>query len=338
MCIRPNVVLLVAVFFAALGSVSSTAVAIPADGSEALIREGLALRRNGDDEGALAKFNAALGIRRSGRALAQIALAEQAIGHWVESESHLKEALNLRDEAWIAKNRPLLETSLKEISSHLGALELTANVAGAVIKVNGVFRGRLPLPEPMRVPSGTVTVELEAEGYFPLARSVVLSSGGRAREAFTMVSASQSPPVSLPSFVPPSPPFQTPMVSDSSTSEHASESQPTSSWQRPTAYVALLGSAALLVYGGVAHWQREKIVRDEIKKAEEKQPFCSPTNLSDDCKGVRKQISDDETHMAIGYGGAAALAATGGLLFWLAPTTGGTSDVSSVALFAKGTF
>jgi hypothetical protein len=338
MLIRRRVFLIVAMLLVAFFSPGSIALAIPADGSEALIREGLALRRNGDDEGALVKFTQAVGIRRSGRALAQIALAEQAIGHWVESESHLKEALGLRDEAWIAKNRPLLESALKDISSHLGALDLSANVAGAVIKVNGVVRGRLPLKEPLRVPSGTVTVELEAEGYFPLARSVVVMNGSRARESLSMVPAAQAPQVSVPAFVPPAPTSTTPSVNESISAERSSAAQSTSTWQRPAAYVALVGSAALLVYGGVSHWQREKTVRDEIKKAEGKLPFCSPTNPSDDCKGVRKQISDDETHMAIGYGGAAALAATSGLLFWLAPTTGGTSDVSSVALFARGSF
>lgn len=332
---RSKFVLIVAVFCIAFFSISSRATAVPADGSEALIREGLALRRNGDDEGALVRFTQAAGIRRSGRALAQIALAEQAIGRWVESELHLKGALGLRDEAWIAKNRPLLESALKDISSHLGALELAANVSGAVIKVNGVVRGRSPLREPLRVPSGTVTVELEAEGYFPLARSVVVMSGGRARESLSMVPAAQSPQSSVPAYVPPAPTSTTPTINESVLAERSSTA---SSWQRPAAYVALVGSAALLVYGGVAHWQREKTVRGEIDKASAEQRFCGRNGTLPTCVELHKEISDYETHMAIGYGGAAVLAATGGLLFWLAPTASESTDVSSVALFARGAF
>ena len=303
-----------------------SAQAIPADGSEALIREGLALRRNGNDEGALEKFTQAATIRRSGRALAQIALAEQAIGRWIEAEAHLKEALALRDEAWIAKNRPLLESALADISGHLGMLEVSGNVAGAVVKVNGAVRGRLPLRVPMRVPSGSLTVELEAEGHYPLARTVVVLAGGRARESLNMVPSTQA---AVPVFTP-TPSGSTAKAPDVGLDSGASAG-PTSTWQRPAAIVSMVAAGAFAIYGGISHWQREKSV------SQGKADGCTLQSNEPSCRDVRKEISGRETSMMIGYGGAAALAATGGLLLWVAPASAPTESMS-VAFFARGAF
>lgn len=332
----PKAFVVIATFFVSFVALACRAHAIPADGSEALIREGLALRRNGNDEGALEKFTQAAAIRRSGRALAQIALAEQAIGRWVEAEDHLKEALALREEAWIAKNSPLLQSALADISSHLGMLEISGNVSGATVKVNGTARGRLPLREPLRVPLGTVMVELEAQGHFPLARSVVVLAGSRARESLNMVPSGQAPssafaPTPLPAVAAAAP---EPSLADSATATQPSSS----SWQRPTAIVSVVAAGALLVYGGIAHWQREQTVSAEREKEASGQSHCGQTGGGGDCANLRKDVKDRETQMMIGYGAAAALAATGGVLFWMAPARQSSAELVNVALFARGTF
>src|SRR5207244_1663513 len=51
---------------------------------EALLDQGYALRERGDDDQALAKFQAAYRLAPEPRALAQIALAEQALGRWLD--------------------------------------------------------------------------------------------------------------------------------------------------------------------------------------------------------------------------------------------------------------
>jgi len=310
---------------------SGATYAMPADGSEGLIREGLALRRNGDDEAALERFTRAARIRRSGRVLTQIALAEQALGRWVEAESHLIEALSLREEAWIAKNRPLLDSALADISSHLGTLEVVGNVPGAEVRVNGTARGRLPLPQALRVASGTVTVEVDAQGYFPLARTVTVMARGRSREVLTLVpsavapTASVLPPTASPSRVE----VPTPSLSDRS----PQSIQMPSPWQRQAGIAAFVASAALMVYGGISTWQREKLVSDNSGKCT-RDPQASE---SMSCSGVRKSISKYETGQLIGYGGAAALAVTGGVLLWVAPSTS-DGELSSASIFMRGRF
>lgn len=329
MAFRQTKVIVFAIAMALLApwlAASKSAQAIPADGSEALIREGLALRRNGNDEGALEKFTQAATIRRSGRALAQIALAEQAIGRWIEAEAHLKEALALREEAWIAKNRPLLESALADISGHLGVLEISGNVAGAVVKVNGTVRGRLPLREPLRVPSGSLTVELEAEGHYPLARTVVILAGGRARESLSMVPSTQA---AVPAFTPT--PLGTPAKAPDVGLDGGLSAGPSSTWQRPAAIVSMVAAGVFAIYGGIAHWQREKSVSQGTADG------CTLQSPGPSCGDVRKEISGRETSMMIGYGGAAAFAATGGLLLWVAPAAAPTESMS-VTLFARGAF
>src|SRR5437763_4760244 len=120
---------------------------------EALIKRGLELREKGDDEAALREFRRAHELSRSGRALAQVALAEQALGHWVDAEAHLTEAMRRDREPWIARNMRLLRQALADIQSHLGSLELSGAAGGAEVLINGARAGTLPLGAALRVPA-----------------------------------------------------------------------------------------------------------------------------------------------------------------------------------------
>src|SRR5437868_3732788 len=82
------------------------------EGVEDLLKKGIELRRNGRDREALAEFQRAAQIGRTPRVTAQIALAEQALGMWVEAESHMREALASAQDPWVAKNRAVLEGAL----------------------------------------------------------------------------------------------------------------------------------------------------------------------------------------------------------------------------------
>jgi hypothetical protein len=85
--------------------VTATAAAEDVD---ALIKHGNDLRRKGRDRDALAEFQRAAQINETPRVTAQMALAEQALGLWVEAEGHLTKALGHERDPWIAKNRAVL--------------------------------------------------------------------------------------------------------------------------------------------------------------------------------------------------------------------------------------
>src|SRR5579872_2194538 len=145
-----------------------------------LVKHGLALRRERRDAEALEEFRRAYAIEPAPRTLAQIALAEQALGRWVDAEADLQKAMSSTGDAWITANRRVLDEGLGAIQGHLGNLEIEADVGGAEVWVNGVKLGVLPLPSPLRVEAGSVVVEVRAEGYATARRNTSVDPGGSA--------------------------------------------------------------------------------------------------------------------------------------------------------------
>lgn len=160
-----------------------------AQSAEVLIQQGLDLRRQHRDQEALERFQRAYEMSRSPRALAQIALAEQALGDFVQAELHLSQALAVQMDGWIASRRGQLEQALQSIRERLGTVELTGGVAGAQVFVNGQLRGTLPEVASLRVRAGTAVIEIRAGGYAPVQRQVMVTAGGVARENLAMIQA-----------------------------------------------------------------------------------------------------------------------------------------------------
>src|SRR5690606_27678118 len=108
---------------------------------EALIERGLELRRERRDAEALALFQRAYERSRSPRALAQVALARQALGRWFEAERALMEALAAEDDPWIASRADLLRSALASIREHLAYLVVESSVTPSTLFVDGVRIG-----------------------------------------------------------------------------------------------------------------------------------------------------------------------------------------------------
>jgi tetratricopeptide (TPR) repeat protein len=153
---------------------------------EALVDQGIELRKRGDDRLALAAFERAWQLGGSGQALAQLALAEQALGRWLDAYEHLEAALLYAEDAWILGHRQTLEGALKEITSRLGALEITCNLDGAEVRLDGRLLGRTPLRGAVRVVAGESVIRMSAQGYFDVARQVQVDAGGLARLDVTL--------------------------------------------------------------------------------------------------------------------------------------------------------
>jgi tetratricopeptide (TPR) repeat protein len=163
------------------------------DGEAALIRKGIELRQKGQDEAALQEFRRAYDRSSSPRALAQIALAEQALGRWLEAEDHLSGALRQTQDLWIGHNKKHLSQALVEIQGHLGSLELTGDSKEGKVMVNGQQVATLPLSAPLRVLAGSIALEVQAVGFQPVVRTVVVPGGGLAREPLVFVPVATVP-------------------------------------------------------------------------------------------------------------------------------------------------
>jgi tetratricopeptide (TPR) repeat protein len=155
-----------------------------------LIDEGVALREEGRDEEALALFEQAYAQTNQARALAQIALAEQALGRFVEAEAHLADALGHDEDAFIRRNRVHLEAALEEIRLRVGDLTVEGGAPGAEVIIGGQAVGVLPLDAPVRVVAGSVAVEVRASGYERFIDTVQVRGGGSATVTARLVPSS----------------------------------------------------------------------------------------------------------------------------------------------------
>jgi hypothetical protein len=178
--------------FVTLG-IARPAAAQPVDADE-LTKHGLSLRRQRRDAEALTDFLRAYAVFPAPRTLAQIALAEQALGLWVDAETHLRSALLVTDDPWIESHRELLAEGLSDIQSHLGWLEVDADVAGAELWVNGARGATLPLVVPLRLEAGSVVIEVRALGYATTRRLTSVDAGETAHATIHLVPLAPSPP------------------------------------------------------------------------------------------------------------------------------------------------
>jgi hypothetical protein len=145
-----------------------------------LIDRGIAQRKAGDDRGALESFQRAHELGGSPRALAQLALAEQALGRWLDAHEHMTRALS-EEHPWIRDHAAELRAALDDISSELGSLEVACNVDGAQVYVDGRRLGTTPSASAFRIVAGESVIQVVAPGYFNLTRQVQVEAGGLSR-------------------------------------------------------------------------------------------------------------------------------------------------------------
>jgi hypothetical protein len=173
--------------------VANPAAAADAPDAEGLIRDGIALRRKGDDHAALKLFKQAYDLSRTARALVQIGLAEQALGRWGLAARNLRQAVELgqtSNDPWIRKNRASIDSALEIVGRHVGQLEVTGNPAGAEVRVDGELAGRLPFSAPLTTTVGEVAIEVRAPGFLPIMRGATVGAGTLTREVFNLQSLS----------------------------------------------------------------------------------------------------------------------------------------------------
>lgn len=175
--------LLVAVAWLAFVSMAS------AQDDEVLWRQGVALRREGRDAEALATFEQAHQQTGTRRTLAQVALAEQALGRWGAAARHLDSVLAEPD-GWVNEHRTTLAQARADIAQHVGRLEVLVNRPGAQIVLDGTLAGTSPLPGPVAATAGTVSIRVIVEGAVVAERSTTVTAGALARESITLAGSS----------------------------------------------------------------------------------------------------------------------------------------------------
>lgn len=270
---------------------------------DALIESGIALREQGKDDLALQDFQKAYLLSPSPRALAQIGLAEQALGIWLKAEDDVSGALKNENDPWIQKNHDALESALTTIETHLGTLEIRCDAPDAEVFVDGGSRGKLGIGSSVRVEAGTREVQVRAPGKYASSRSVIVPPGGVARETITLET------IQIPIATIGSDPHKN--------EDHRSIDEPANPTQRNIS-LAMLGTAAALVATGFVGIGAREL---EVNSYND-DPSCPGRAGSGQPPLCQSKIDTAQTWTTIsivGFVSAGALTAGGAVLLLTAP-------------------
>jgi hypothetical protein len=154
---------------------------------EALIKQGVALRRNGDDARAYGYFKRAYDLAQTPRSAAQLGLVEQALSRFVEAQKHLSEALATKD-AWVEQNRASLESSRTFVRGRLGKVQITGAPADATVAVGSDLPFALPSDGVVWLAAGESTLVIAAHGHASFTKAVKVAAGESATVAAVLAS------------------------------------------------------------------------------------------------------------------------------------------------------
>lgn len=294
--------LLIAVLWAASLPLGARAAEPSAD---ALIEQGLKLRRDSKPEQALEMFQRAHALAPSPRTFGQMGLVETSLKQWVEGEKHLSVSLANPDDRWVTKNRAFLDEALGLCRSHVGDLIISGPV-GAEVFVGGQSVGMLPAVPALRLTEGTVTVSASAPHAKPFEEAVAIRPGARS----TLVIA-LSPIAETPRVVTPAPVATTPAPAPAIATAPPAQTDSSKSSRHSWAGISLgLAGAAALGWGIVWIAIDDNVIGADVNS-----------------NGPKMQYHTGTYGWILAGAGAAAIA--GGVVIYL---TGNHSSDSRVAL------
>lgn len=299
--------------------VAQTRAALPPSPYESEYARGDAARAEHRDADALSLFQALYTRSQEPRALAQVALAEAALGRWLDAEAHLIEALTALRDVWITRNRMSLLATLETMRAHVGTLVVTADDDRAEVWIDGRRVGAVSAP--LHVLAGEVAFEVRAEGRTTVSRTVTVPPNAMAREEVRF-SSDETPATATPragdvaqppvtASVAPSPAEGTPATLEAPVVDQGGT-------QRSLGWVGV-GTGIALVAGGVAAWFLGRGAADAYNN----DPSCpgvgAPTQ-SDACASTQSTAATLEPLGWTAIGVGSVLAVTGAILVGTAPS------------------
>jgi hypothetical protein len=146
------------------------------DAAKELFRRGVALYEAGDIERALDLFLRSRAEYRSSQNTIDAALCLERLGHYDEALAMYEDALTFAGKLDDG-DRVRIARATAALLPKLSTLEISSNVPGGVVTVDGRARGTLPLSSPIRVVAGRRRVRVLAPGYTTYERDVDAAAG-----------------------------------------------------------------------------------------------------------------------------------------------------------------
>jgi hypothetical protein len=317
-----------------LGVLAPALLARPAraqEEPEALIRQGVEMRRRGDDLKAHGYFQRAYDLARTPRVAAQLGFADLAIADNLAAEQHLSEALRSID-PWVAQNRTLIETSRDKARKSLGVVTLRGAPDKTTVEVANHPAIPLPADATVWVPAGGAELRFAAPNREPWTRQVTVATGATA--TLEVEAPPARPPAAPEAGGPPvAPPPAVPLPVPPEPSDR--------SWQR-TAGWAAGGAGVVLVAGGVgALLIHASKINDfnGVTNAPNAKGQCDkslPNAGGGPCQGLLDSANSWSTLAVVGFvAGGAALA--GAVVLHLTAPRAGAHGETTAACFPGGT-
>lgn len=154
-----------------------------ADDPETLIRQGVTLRRQGQEAVAYGYIRRAYDIAPTPRTAAQLGLVELALGRNLDAEQHLSEAL-AKPDPWIDQNAEALQKSWGMASKLLGRVKVVGSPRGARVRSEDRPPMFVPADGQVWVTPGRVSLTIEAPGQSPQKKEISVAAGAIATVAF----------------------------------------------------------------------------------------------------------------------------------------------------------
>lgn len=286
----------------------------------------VALRSEGRTQEALEVFREVFEAGHLPRTQARLGLAETALGRWVSAEHDLQTALGAASDPFISANRAALETTLATVRAHLGSLEVLCPQHGAEVWIEGRLAASLPLTAPMRVAAGSTPMEIRAEGYYPVVRTVTVAPGQIVRESVELMPVRTIPVQAIREVAAPQGALRvTPLPVTTPVEEPGGRGH-----TRRVAGWWTLGGAALMAVGGGVALGVQRNVGSQFNAD------CSAMyddELSADCASRRSSANTAGALAVTGLAVGGALAVVAAVLLF--PTTS-TSNRRATALCGAG--
>jgi hypothetical protein len=176
----------------------------PEQAAQRLLKQGQALLKKGDYGQAVIVLMKAQGTFPSAEIQLEIAAAYEGLGSPVEA-AELYERL-LGGEGLFGKNRERAQQQIEALRAKLGRLTIECRIKDADVKVNGREVGKTPLPFPVYVEPGEVSVEVQNPAH-RVTEDHTLAAGEHKKIVINLApkpaAPSQPPTAPAPSDLPP---------------------------------------------------------------------------------------------------------------------------------------
>jgi hypothetical protein len=147
---------------------------------------GTLLLNNGDSVGALSKFQQAYEASNDARLLFNMAVCEKNLKAYARMQSFLARYEREAGATISAQDKATVDEALAAIKDLVGAVTVTASVAGATVTADGEAVGTTPLGLPMVLDLGKHSIVVEKPGFDRAERDIEIRGGQATALAFTL--------------------------------------------------------------------------------------------------------------------------------------------------------